>query len=73
MLITNNVMVAYEILHALKAKKRGRQGYVVKLDMSKWCFVEAMMRKLGLNERWIHLISQCMSSVRYRVVINGNV
>lgn len=42
-------------------------------DRVEWGFVVAMMRKLGLNERWIHLIYHCMSTVRYRVVINGNV
>lgn len=79
-LITDNVLVAYEILHALKAKKKRRQGYVaVKLDMSKtydrveWTFFEAMMRKMGFNERWIYLMVHCMSTVRYHVILNGNV
>lgn len=73
-------MVAYEILHASKAKRKGKQGHVmIKLDMSKaydrveWGFVEAMIKKLGINERWIHLILHCVSTVQYRMVLNMNV
>lgn len=35
--------------------------------------MEAIMRKLRLNERWISLSMHCMSSVKYHVVVNGNV
>lgn len=62
-LISNNVLIAYGLLHALKIKKKGRKGFVaVKLDMSKtydlveWHFVEVIMKKMGFHERWISLM-----------------
>jgi hypothetical protein len=77
-LITNNVAMAFEILHKMKAKCKGKQGEMaVKLDMSKaydhieWQFVEAIMRKLGFAERWISMIMECICTVQYSVLLDG--
>jgi hypothetical protein len=77
-LITDNVLVAYECVHAIKNKISGVNGYcAVKLDMHKaydrveWIFLENMMRRLGFTERWITLMMACVSSVRYQVRFNS--
>jgi hypothetical protein len=71
-------LIAYELTHYLQNKRGGSEGYAaVKLDMSKaydrveWSFLQKMMEKLGFSERWINLIMKCISTVSYRIKVNG--
>jgi hypothetical protein len=77
-LITDNVLVAYESIHAIKNKRNGATGLcAVKLDMHKaydrveWIFLENIMRKLGFDENWINLMMACVRTVRYQVRFNS--
>jgi hypothetical protein len=69
--------VAFEALHTMSGRMKGRVGYMaLKLDMSKaydrveWDFLEAVMKKLGFNNRWIQLTMTCVRTVSYSILIN---
>ena len=64
-LITDNVLVAFELMHFLNHKTTGKEGFMAaKLDMSKafnrveWCFLKRFMEKLGFCSKWVNLIMQ---------------
>lgn len=78
-LISDNILIAYEITHYLLNKREGNLGYAaIKLDMSKaydrveWCFLYQMKKKMGFADQWIELIMMCVSTVRYQVKVNGD-
>ena len=77
-LITDNVLVAFELMHYLNHKSEGKDSFMsVKLDISKafdrveWGFIKRVMEKLGFNSKWVSLIMQCISTVSYSVIINS--
>ena len=77
-LITDNVLIAFELMHYLDHKKSGKDGFMaVKLDMSKaydrveWNFIEMVMRRLGFHKIWVGWVMKCITTVTYSVLING--
>uniref|UniRef100_A0A453KYM4 Reverse transcriptase domain-containing protein n=2 Tax=Aegilops tauschii subsp. strangulata TaxID=200361 RepID=A0A453KYM4_AEGTS len=78
--ISDNILLAYEMIHFLQRKKSGRGGYAaIKLNMSKaydrveWKFLQEIMLKLGFNRRWVQLVMNCVTTVKYQIKINGDV
>ncbi|XP_027166343.1 uncharacterized protein LOC113766338 [Coffea eugenioides] len=76
--ILDNVVVAHEVMHFLKNKRKRATGYMaIKLDMSKaydrveWIFVGRMMLKMGFCPIFVKWIMACLSTVIYSFNLNG--
>ncbi|XP_057793280.1 uncharacterized protein LOC131009894 [Salvia miltiorrhiza] len=77
-LIHDNILIAFEAIHSMKKKIRGKFGTMaLKIDISKaydrvsWEFLEAVLDKLGFCSQWRNWISMCIRSVSYDVLVNG--
>jgi hypothetical protein len=76
--ILDNVMVAIEIVHYMKAKAIGKSGDVaLKLDISKaydrldWDYLRDIMVQMGFSSRWISWIMLCVETVDFSVLVDG--
>ncbi|CAM8926948.1 unnamed protein product [Rhodiola kirilowii] len=77
-LITDNFLIAHETAHFIKNTRYGRNGYgSLKLDMSKaydrveWRYLKFLLLKFGFEDKWVNMVINYVSSVRYTVCING--
>ncbi|XP_019166941.1 PREDICTED: uncharacterized protein LOC109162711 [Ipomoea nil] len=71
LLISDNILLAYETNHFLNRKTSGNMGSVgMKIDMSKaydrvnWDLVEGIIEKLGFCNDFVAMVSGCIRSVR---------
>ena len=78
-LITDNIMITYEMNHFLKRKTKGKVGYAaLKADMSKaydrfeWNFIEQIICVIQFPDNWINRIMMCFVSVRYNITHVGH-
>ena len=62
----------------MKTQCPGKEGFMaLKLDMSKayerveWLFLEKILLCMGLQESWVAMIMQCVSTVTYSILTNG--
>ena len=60
-LITDNVIIAHELIHGLRMNDSIAKEYMaVKTNMSKaydrveWCFLEVLLEKIGFDRQWIN-------------------
>uniref|UniRef100_A0A803PD18 Reverse transcriptase domain-containing protein n=1 Tax=Cannabis sativa TaxID=3483 RepID=A0A803PD18_CANSA len=79
-LIIDNILVAFELVHAIKNKTTRRHDVAsLKLDMSKafdrieWKFIEEVMKKMGFASGWISLIMSCLITNKFSFLVNGEV
>lgn len=75
--ITDNVLIAHELMHSLHTKNLKNKFMALKLDIAKafdkveWQFLDAVMMKMGFCQIWREWIMMCISTVTYSVLING--
>lgn len=78
-LITNNILISYEVMHYMKRKSTGKTGWMaLKLDMIVrptivWnrFFLESILLKMGLVEHLVMLFMECVRSARYQISHTG--
>ena len=77
--IMDNVIMAHEMLHSLKSRRRWANSYMaVKTDISKaydrleWKFLRDVMVYMGFDMKWIGWIMRCVESVSFSVLVNGS-
>ena len=77
-LITDNVLIAFELLHHMKTGCLGKKGFMaLKLNMSKaydrveWVFLKNILLRLGFQQSWVNLIMECVTTVSYSILVNG--
>ena len=76
--MADNCFISHEITNWVRKRKKGNSfAGILKVDLSKaydrikWDFVEAMLRKMQFPEKWISWIMQCITTVSYSVLVNG--
>ncbi|KAM6569155.1 hypothetical protein CsatB_017140 [Cannabis sativa] len=79
-LISDNVLVSFEILHYLRRKQQGKHGCMaLKLDMSKaydrmeWSFLHSILLRMGFSTGWVSMIMKCLHTISYNIVHGGEV
>ncbi|XP_021844939.1 uncharacterized protein [Spinacia oleracea] len=74
--IADNALAAHELLRLVKKSKR-RNLAVFKIDLNKaydrirWDFLEWVLTHMQFPPSWIRWIMQCVSTVSYSVLVNG--
>ncbi|XP_026407200.1 uncharacterized protein LOC113302475 [Papaver somniferum] len=75
--ISDNVLIAHELIHTMRAQRGNEFLMGIKVDMSKafdrveWNFLLYVMRNFGFSEEWCNLINQCINTVSSLVLVNG--
>lgn len=76
--ITDNVLLAFEMIHFMKQKKSGSEGEVaLKLDISKaydrveWVYLRQRLTRMGFEDKFIRWVMLCVTTVQYQVGFNG--
>ena len=80
-LITDNIIIAFELTHYIKWKRQGKSGVAtLKLDMSKtydrieWVILKQMMIRLGFCQGQVNMIMCCVHMVCYCIIHeSGNI
>ncbi|XP_057796787.1 uncharacterized protein LOC131012797 [Salvia miltiorrhiza] len=77
-MIQDNILIAFEAIHSMKRKTRGKNGYLaLKIDISKaydrvdWNYLDAVLQRLGFCDKWLEWMRLCVRTVSYEILINS--
>ena len=76
-LITDDILVAFELFHAMNIDTCVMGNMAIELDMAKayniveWPFLAGVLGKLGFRPHWIELIMKCVKSASFSFLVNG--
>lgn len=77
-LMIDNCFIAHEVINSVKKRKKGgRFEGILKIDLSKaydrvsWEFILHILSAMGFPDSWLGWIRECISSVSYSVLVNG--
>lgn len=77
--ISDDIIIVQEMFHEFKTTQ-GNKGYVAwKIDLSKaydrlnWKFVFDILKEIGIRGQMLKLIMECVSSLSYKTIVNGEV
>ena len=75
--ISDNILIAHELLNHIRHKKHGIVGdMVIKVDMHKaydrisWSNLKMVLIKLGFPDHRVKLIMSCVTTVSYEILVN---
>jgi len=74
--ITENIIIAHEIVHTFNQKKWNDCAFMLKLDLAKafdrleWIFIKQAMYRMGFDRYFIELVSACIEWPTFSVIIN---
>ncbi|KAL8153208.1 LOW QUALITY PROTEIN: hypothetical protein V2J09_010968 [Rumex salicifolius] len=66
--ITDNIVLVYELVHSMTRKTRRKGWFIMKLylenacDRLRWDFIEDTLRDTCIPDRWVQWIMECVSS-----------
>ncbi|XP_074288026.1 uncharacterized protein LOC141613185 [Silene latifolia] len=76
-MISDNVLIAFELFHYMKNSRSAEGFMAIKLDMAKaydrieWEFLERVLIVMGFDSNWIARVMACVTTVSFSVLING--
>ena len=75
--ITENIIIAQEIIHSMR-QKTGKRGFMaIKVDLEKaydrlsWDFIKETLAFVGLPTNFIRIIMECITSCSMQILWNG--
>ena len=76
-LITDNVLIAYEVFHSILNQSNRNGSMAIKVDMSEahdrveWLFLRKVMLRLGFRQCWVDMVMACAECATFSFLINA--